>query len=390
VAVTGNVAGPGGGIAKATSSSKSWFASLFEASEAFAQQVTGWSAVSNATVRVFRIDNTGTPVGTMVITPVTTAADGSFSLMFPTGTVLDSTLVAQVENDPAINGPVPVGTANTYSTLLVQATIVLNPAVEAATKAIVDDPAPLTNFSNSEVIQILSGISNLVSQNQPAPPVTTSAIATNFSAAITSAVNATSGISASAPVILTATLANGMAGTTYTTILVAVGGTQPYTWSVVPNSNSLLPLSLSPAGAISGIPAAATTLIFTVQVKDSNNLTAQQGLSITIDSVSPDITGVWTMTFNEFAGSYTLTPTLSQSGTSVSGTQQGESIDITGSINGNNISLAIPLTDPNCGNAQRMLTLTGTVSGNTMSGSYSRAAGGSCSAFLGGTWSGTR
>lgn len=292
IAVNGNVAGPVGAIAKATPSSKSWFASLFEVAEAFAQQVTGWSAVPNATVRIFRIDNnTGAPVGTTLIPPVTTAADGSFSLTLPTGTVLDSTLVAQVESDPAINGPVPVGTPNTYSTLLVQTTIALNPAVEAATRAIVNDPAPLSNFSNAEVTQILSGISTLVAQNPPAGNVTD--VTTNFGAAITSAVNATSGTTVGAPVILTNagfTLPNGTAGTTYSTTLVAVGGTGTLTWALDSAPTSLpTGVTLGANGQLSGIPQQNGTFPLTVRVTDAANpaQSASEDLSLSITPAAP-------------------------------------------------------------------------------------------------------
>ena len=285
VAVTGNVTGPGGAVAQIAPLSKSWFASLFEVAEAFAQQVTGWSAVPNATVRVFRIDDTGNPVGTTVIPPVTTAPDGSFSLILPTGTVLDSTLVVQVENDPSINGPVAVGIANTYSTLLVQTTVALNPAVEAATQAIVNNSALLSDFTNAEVTQIVNGISNLVAQNPPAPPVTTNTISTTFGAAITQAVTAASGATAGAPVLLTTTLPTGVDGTAYSAALSAVGGAGTLTWSL---QSGTLPAGLAlnvSTGVISGTPTTQGLVNFTVLVQDSATPTPQsasRALSLSI------------------------------------------------------------------------------------------------------------
>lgn len=292
-AINGTVAGPGGAIAKATSPSKSWFASLFQVAEAFAQQVTGWSAVPNATVRVFRIDIDGKPLGATLIAPVTTAADGSFSLTLPTGTVLDSTLVAQVENDAAINGPVDVGTPNTYSALLVNTTVALNPAVEAATRAIVTDLAPLANFSNAEVTQIYSGISTLVAQNPPASNVAN--VIANFSVAIADAVTATSGTTAVAPVILTNagfTVPNGIAGTNYSAALVAVGGTGTLTWSLEVGS---LPsgVTLGANGQLSGIPQQNGNFSFTVRVADAANPNQFDSEDLTLSIVpaaAPSIT----------------------------------------------------------------------------------------------------
>lgn len=322
IAVSGTAAGPSGAIAKITSPSKSWFASLFQVAEAFAQQVTGWSAVPNATVRVFRIDNDGNPVGTTVIPPVTTAADGSFSLTLPTGTVLDSTLVAQVENDPAINDPVAVGTPNTYSAFLVNTTVALNPAVEAVTRAIVNDLAPLSNFTNAEVTQIYSGITTLVAQNPPPPPVDMNAVTTNFGAAIASAVNATSGTTAGAPVILTSTLVGGTAGTSNTTTLIAVGGIGTLTWTLDPTSGPLPNgVTLGANGQLSGIPQQNGTFPLKVRVTDTANpaQSATKDLSLSIapatapmiTTTSPLPNGVvnqpYSQTFAATGGTGTLT-----------------------------------------------------------------------------------
>jgi hypothetical protein len=85
------------------------------------------------------------------------------------------------------------------------------------------------------------------------------------------------------PVISTASLANGVAGSAYSQTLTATGGTTPYTWAV---ETGTLPagLSLSPDGVISGTPTAAGASSFTVRVTDSASpaTTATQALSITI------------------------------------------------------------------------------------------------------------
>jgi hypothetical protein len=75
-------------------------------------------------------------------------------------------------------------------------------------------------------------------------------------------------------------------GVFYTHDLMATGGTPPYTWSLI--SGSLPPgLMLNPDGTISGTPSAlrsstAKTFTFTVQVTDSNGLTATVTCSISI------------------------------------------------------------------------------------------------------------
>lgn len=62
-------------------------------------------------------------------------------------------------------------------------------------------------------------------------------------------------------------------GGTYSATLQASGGIAPYTWILasVPNTTNVLPpgLTLSLSGTITGMPTAAGTYSFTVQVADS-------------------------------------------------------------------------------------------------------------------------
>ena len=79
----------------------------------------------------------------------------------------------------------------------------------------------------------------------------------------------------------TTTVPNGVVGTPYSSTVSAVGGTPPYSWSVV--SGSLPPgLALSSTGTISGTPTAAGSFTFTVEATDSVGATATQALTITI------------------------------------------------------------------------------------------------------------
>lgn len=92
----------------------------------------------------------------------------------------------------------------------------------------------------------------------------------------------------SPPVITTTTLPNGMAGSSYSTTLSASGGVLPFQWAL--QSGQLPPgLSLSVAGAISGVPTTPGAYSFTVQVQDSFNQIASQALSL---PVSPPSTGL--------------------------------------------------------------------------------------------------
>jgi len=83
--------------------------------------------------------------------------------------------------------------------------------------------------------------------------------------------------------ITTASLPNGVVGSSYSATVTASGGTTPYIFSL---SSGNLPagLSLSSAGTISGTPSTSGTSTFTAQVQDSGNPkeTATATLSITI------------------------------------------------------------------------------------------------------------
>ena len=79
------------------------------------------------------------------------------------------------------------------------------------------------------------------------------------------------------------TLPLGAVGTFYSQSLSAVGGTPPYTWSLV---SGALPSGLSPSksGQISGNPTAVGTLSFTMKVVDAASSSATQTFSLTIGS----------------------------------------------------------------------------------------------------------
>ncbi|HNX33728.1 MAG TPA: M6 family metalloprotease domain-containing protein [Kiritimatiellia bacterium] len=80
----------------------------------------------------------------------------------------------------------------------------------------------------------------------------------------------------------TSPLAAGTLGLPYRQTLLAYGGREPYTWTLVSNA---LPagLSLSSAGVIDGTPSAAGTFVFGVRVRDATNGTATASLNLTVN-----------------------------------------------------------------------------------------------------------
>jgi hypothetical protein len=90
--------------------------------------------------------------------------------------------------------------------------------------------------------------------------------------------------------ITSTVLSSGKSNTPYNENLTAAGGTEPYHWT---QTGGTLPplLSLSSAGVISGTPIVGqcfSVYHFTVQVTDSNNLTASDNLTIMINPLNID------------------------------------------------------------------------------------------------------
>jgi large repetitive protein len=84
----------------------------------------------------------------------------------------------------------------------------------------------------------------------------------------------------------TSTLPNGFVATPYSQTLTATGGRTPYSWSIttagVPSG-----IALDGTGVISGLPGAAGTFTFTVQVTDQDNNVARQSVTLAILAGSP-------------------------------------------------------------------------------------------------------
>ncbi len=84
--------------------------------------------------------------------------------------------------------------------------------------------------------------------------------------------------------ITTTSLPSGLVGVAYNAQITAVGGNQPYTFSLAPGFAMPAGLSLSNSGTISGTPSSTTTSSFTVQVTDLSSpmQTAKARLSLRI------------------------------------------------------------------------------------------------------------
>ena len=81
----------------------------------------------------------------------------------------------------------------------------------------------------------------------------------------------------------TSPLPAGTVGVNYAQTLTATGGSGTYTWTVTVGSLPSPLLLNSSTGAITGQPSAAATSSFTIQVTDSNQVTASVPFALTID-----------------------------------------------------------------------------------------------------------
>jgi hypothetical protein len=118
-----------------------------------------------------------------------------------------------------------------------------------------------------------------------------------------------------APTIQNASLPPGRPGEPYAAQLVATGGTGAYTWMVT--EGALPPgLTLSAAGAISGMPTALGTATFTVRVQDQSSATHTRAFTITVAQVQVLEAGVAVTGIEGDAGSDRFYSIAVPSGTS--------------------------------------------------------------------------
>ena len=195
------------------------------------------------------------------------------------GTQNSSSVAVTVNPDPVLSGNLPAGTVGTaYSTTItaiggttpLKAVTITNGSLpggltfNATTGAITGTPTAAGSFSFTVQVTDTSSI-----------PFTASALET---ITISTPVTPLTVIGGAPPA--------GTVGTAYTTSLSAIGGTLPYTWSVVSGG---LPagLSLSPTtGIISGTPTTVGISIFTAQAQDATGARATAVFSIPINAAA--------------------------------------------------------------------------------------------------------
>jgi hypothetical protein len=106
--------------------------------------------------------------------------------------------------------------------------------------------------------------------------------------------------------ISTHSLPDGTVDTAYKQPIQAAGGISPYTWSIASGSLPSWATQNPATGSISGIPGAAGSASFTVQVTDSETpaLTSQQTLSVTVvagtAAKNSELNGHYAFLFNGF------------------------------------------------------------------------------------------
>jgi len=81
-------------------------------------------------------------------------------------------------------------------------------------------------------------------------------------------------------------LPSGVVGTPYSQTLTAAGGRSPYSWSVT-TAGAPSSISLDATGVLAGLPGAAGTFSFTVQVTDQNNSVVRQIVTLVILAGNP-------------------------------------------------------------------------------------------------------
>ena len=123
---------------------------------------------------------------------------------------------------------------------------------------------------------VLSGI-------PPAPgPVSFTATVTDFAGG-TSSVPFSLTVNPALIITTTSPLPQGTVGVKYSQTLAATGGSGTYTWAVTVGSLPSPLLLNSATGAITGQPATAATSNFTIQVTDTNGVTAAKAVALTIN-----------------------------------------------------------------------------------------------------------
>ena len=165
-----------------------------------------------------------------------------------------------------------------------------------------------------------------------------------------------------------APLFTGVVGSSYAETFTASGGAPPYTWTVSSGSTGSLTLN-STTGTLSGTPAAAGTLAFTVQVTDTAGNKANQSYTITVQASTLVLSTGAALPAGTMGAAYNQTISASASGGappytwSLSGLPGGLSFNVTSlAISGTptaagTFPLTLQVTDSAGSTAQKSLSL---------------------------------
>ncbi len=227
---------------------------------------TGWAVTSGSVPDGMTLSSAGLLSGTP-----TTAGDYSFTVRVTdsASNTASATFTLKVEatlSIPAISLP-SAATGNPYSHTLA---------------AVGGSGGNVWSVSSSDPNTLSTYNLSLSADGQITGTPTTTGTA-DFTAVVTDSASHTASrtfsIVISNMTVNTGTLNYGVVGTAYSQTLTASGGSGTYTWSVISGSSNLqsLGLSLTSDGVLTSNGASLTTVgnaVFTVQAKDSNNVTA--------------------------------------------------------------------------------------------------------------------
>lgn len=276
---------PGGGVVRLSSSS-----ATIDAGQSF--EITAETMLNApATWTLSGTDCSGAACGTII---TTNANIGVYTAPASVTTPIHVKLTASANDSratqtasitvnpaPSITGVPPSGTVGTPYSFVVKGTggtgnLVLNvsgnlpPGVtyDSTSSMLAGTPTTVGNYVFTVTLKDQSDVPNTISKQLT---VVIAAAGTPLS-------------------VVSSALPAATVGAPYSAVLQAVGGTTPYSWSIV---NGSLPAGLTldtATGVISGTPTTQGAQTFTAQVKDATNATASGAFSITVNAAPSTLT----------------------------------------------------------------------------------------------------
>jgi hypothetical protein len=282
------------------------------ASQAATANYTSATATTSFTV------NAATPTLTFTAIPTHTFGDAAFTVSATSAssgavtysvtsgpaTILGNT-VTLTGSGTVVLGASQAATAN-YTSATASTSFTVNPGLSITTSTTLPSGSVSTLYSQSLAATggsntgyswiVTAGATQLTALNLSLSTggVLSGTPATNGSAAFTAQVTDSQSHTATANfsvtiyaglTVTTTSLPSTNVGATYSQTLVAAGGTGTgYTWTATASNLTAYGLGLSAAGVVTGTPIQTGTATFTANVKDSNNNTAIQALTITVYS----------------------------------------------------------------------------------------------------------